>query len=135
METPSLTSLLDNSPKAVPLFVYGTLKRGGALHEFYLSAIVKDVEAGVVDGYRLVTNGSYPYMVPAEGQRTYGEIMWVNPRTAQFQRTVSMEVQTGYTFHMVDVESSTLGEKIPCLSFVWERRIPRGTSPVPFNNF
>ncbi|MDO4822360.1 MAG: gamma-glutamylcyclotransferase family protein [Rothia sp. (in: high G+C Gram-positive bacteria)] len=47
-----------------PVFVYGTLRPGMSNHHWFRGADANRVDA-TITGYELVTNGSYPYLLPA----------------------------------------------------------------------
>ena len=67
-------------PRAVYLFVYGTLKRGCWNHN-YLSAS-RLIGEGYVSGYTLTVESYIPYAVRAPGRcRLWGEVYLVDSRT------------------------------------------------------
>jgi|CXWK01.1.fsa_nt_gi gamma-glutamylcyclotransferase (GGCT)/AIG2-like uncharacterized protein YtfP len=63
-----------------PFFVYGTLRPYGALSGVWTDMrSTRHTHDGMaqVTGYRLVTNGSFPYAIPAEGDITVGALVHV----------------------------------------------------------
>lgn len=50
-----------------PVFVYGTLRPGMSNYHWFRSADSYQIDA-TITGYELLTNGSYPFMVPATGE-------------------------------------------------------------------
>lgn len=57
----------------LPIFVYGTLRPGWGNSRTW-AGIARPMHDGLVtvDGYRLVSNGAFPYAIPAEGETTTG---------------------------------------------------------------
>jgi gamma-glutamylcyclotransferase (GGCT)/AIG2-like uncharacterized protein YtfP len=119
----------------IPMFVYGTLMEGGSLEGWLADAAV-DREPARVLGYRLMVpkQGWYPYMVPADRDVTYGELVWVKPG-GHLTRLVDMEVSAGYTLSLVNVEADSCSISIPVLSFTWHHEVPANWTPVPNNDW
>jgi gamma-glutamylcyclotransferase (GGCT)/AIG2-like uncharacterized protein YtfP len=57
------------------IFVYGTLKKGGALNAALNNS--KFVKKDVVEGYDMYDLGSFPAITPGEG-KVYGELYLIN---------------------------------------------------------
>ena len=132
MRAPS--DLLESDAPLVPLFVYGTLRSFGALHQRYIGAEVVDAEYATAMGYALRDAGMFPLMVREAGQATHGEVMWMRADSPALRRTIEMEVATGYALELVEVEVASTPDPLPVLAFVWQR--DTGTAArVPFNDW
>lgn len=61
-----------------PVFVYGTLRPGGSNHHWFRGKDGNRTGASI-RGYELVTNGSYPYLLPAQdaGALVAGTLVFV----------------------------------------------------------
>lgn len=85
--------------KTIPLFVYGTLKKGGIYH--YLLGDSKFVRKASVEGFTLYTNnGRWPMARPNKGSHINGELWLVNENV--FDRVASVELGAGYDMCTVD---------------------------------
>lgn len=106
--------------KAIPLFVYGTLRVGQPLH-YWLAPCVLDVQTGTVNGHDLMTLDGipFPFMVHGGGGVT-GDLFWCEPGL-DLTRTIQMEVGAGYRFRMVDVYTDSDVLPIPAGVFVAPR--------------
>ena len=123
------------SPDVIPLFVYGTLRTGQGLHDWIADAVV-DSEPATVVGYELRDLGPYPLMIPAEGQVVYGELMWVKRTHPATMRTIAMELRSGYTLDMPEVEGDNVNVPIPALCFVYPDALAASRLPrVPENDW
>jgi gamma-glutamylcyclotransferase (GGCT)/AIG2-like uncharacterized protein YtfP len=115
----------------VPLFVYGTLRPGGRLHNWIESAVI-DSEPATVTGYTLFNlGGHFPLMVPERGRVVHGDILWVDRSNPMLHETVAMELATGYSMDMVEAEAMV---PIPVLAFIWQGGV-NGLAPVPSNDW
>lgn len=132
MRAPS--DLLSSNAPLVPLFVYGTLRMGGALHERYLDGEVVDHESATLTGFSLRDVGAFPLMVHEQGHTTYGEVMWMRPDSIGLHRAIHMELGAGYTMELVEVEVPSMMERLPVLAFVWNNG-DFGASRVPLNDW
>lgn len=121
----------------VPLFVYGSLRKGGVLHDSWLGDIVRDIEPATAAGYALFRPGQgwFPYMCRMDDNRgcTYGDLMWVKSGP-ELNELVRMEMNAGYEVDLVEVDASYTFT-LPALTFVWQRPLPRGCEVVPHNDW
>lgn len=89
--------------KLVPLFVYGTLKRGFPLHEWVEDQ--KFITNCIVDGYTLLSLGAYPALVKVNGTdgdySVAGELWMMDP--VRFSQLRKMEERVGYVTEDVKV--------------------------------
>lgn len=112
-------SRLDNAPNIVPMFVYGTLRPGGRLHDWWIKDAVVDTEPAVVTGFSLRDlAGAYPLMVREVGQITHGDILWLDRNHPYVYDTIQMELETGYTLDMIEADVNA-AVPIPVLAFIW----------------
>lgn len=118
---------LAGAPNTIPMFVYGTLRPGGALHDSWIADAVIDSEPATATGYALRNAGPFPLMVPTGGEVVYGDILWVDRTNRQVMDTIYMELQTGYDMEVVEVEGDGVNIPIPALAFVWNN----GTAGLP----
>lgn len=125
----------ERAPEIVPVFVYGTLRPGGALYRHWLEGVVVEHHHGTAPGYGLwcANTHSYPMLCPTPGATAQGDILWVK-RGPQLNRTVAMECNAGYTLTTIDVACDKLILPTPAVTFLWERST-RGLHPVPFNDW
>ena len=93
----------------LPVFVFGTLRPGYGNDRTWqgVAYAVHDGEATIAD-HRLVTNGGFPYCLPAEGETTTGCL--IVPHTADYQDAMTyMDGLEGYPRHynrqQIDVET------------------------------
>jgi gamma-glutamylcyclotransferase (GGCT)/AIG2-like uncharacterized protein YtfP len=97
----------DTAPKVlVPLFVYGTLRKGFPLHEWMEDQ--KFVSEATLGGYSLISLGPYPALVKLDDMENYevvGELYMVEE--GRFEQLRKMEERVGYTTE--DVEINTGG--------------------------
>lgn len=73
------------TPEHHPVFVYGTLRPGMSNHHWFRGKDTNRVDASI-SGYELVTNGRYPYLLPASPSqqqdappRVRGTLIFVAP--------------------------------------------------------
>lgn len=65
---------------ALPLFVFGTLRRGEGNHHFLLGRYDRCLK-GALSGFRRGTTlHGFPAALPAEGERIHGELFFITPR-------------------------------------------------------
>jgi gamma-glutamylcyclotransferase (GGCT)/AIG2-like uncharacterized protein YtfP len=76
------------------VFVYGTLKKGFALHGHLQKKDVEFLGEAVLEGADLVSVGWYPGVVPGDGQ-VYGELYGVSENTL---RTLDMAEGSPFLF-------------------------------------
>lgn len=125
-----------HGPNSVPIFVYGTLRTHGALHDVYLSDCLVDSEHATARGFKLLTPEAgtcFPFLVPDDEEATQGEVMWVK-RGPSFYRMIAMELNVGYQLELVDVEVNSLTEPLQAAAFVWHGRTA-GMARVPHNDW
>lgn len=98
------------APKLVPVFVYGTLKRGFPLHEWVEDQ--KFVSECQILDYTLISLGAYPALVKVEGITSScgvaGELWRIDE--GRFNQLRKMEERVGY--QTVDVQAH-VGEEVP----------------------
>lgn len=112
------------------LFVYGTLRPGGALDDLTPG---NRVDIGYIPG-KLYRHQAARFPVldltpPAAGGTglVYGDIYEVP--VAQSERLdflIDMECQAGYDARIRPVRRLASGEEVPCLLFAWPDRLPVG---------
>lgn len=99
------------SSKTTYIFVYGTLMDGQPLNNHLLSRIVPAFgclfEEGVVDGFDMFTNGSFPMAKEGKGQ-VYGEV-WNLSGSLGFKVSKSTMqmldlLESGYVRKLVEVK-------------------------------
>lgn len=88
-----------------PVFVYGTLKRGGRLHERFMGPDAVFVAEATVSGYAMwqAHGASYPRATPTLGGQVCGEV-WMVSHSAYGQMD-ALERGAGYagsTVHAAD---------------------------------
>ncbi len=119
--------------RPVPVVVYGTLRRGGALNGHYLRGM--DSEPVQIKDHALrVWNdrAAYPHMIPANGEDTVGELFWISDPQV-FTRMRIMEEAAGYSTEWVNVESPEHSIDMQALAFVYHDGDI--TVPVPDNDW
>lgn len=119
---------LDDSPGLIPLFVYGTLRTGGALHQWVENG-VRDSERAVALDHALYMGPGYPFLVPDLASVVHGEVLWMR-NGPELRRTAAMEVRAGYTMELIDVEVDSSPEPLPVLAFTWQQGVA-GTYRIP----
>jgi gamma-glutamylcyclotransferase (GGCT)/AIG2-like uncharacterized protein YtfP len=101
------------------VFVYGTLRPGGALHDSYFGRDAERVGEATVPGSLHLVNerGWFPVWRPeTPGARTTGDLLLVSPWDARAAR--DMEVGAGYL--AVEVEATLSdGSTLPAMAFAW----------------
>lgn len=133
---PTMRDLLDtNMP--TPLFVYGTLRVGGRLHDHWIKPAVLDHEPATAYGHALYLSPTvtFPFMVPEEGRYTMGDVLWVNPSHPAVLETVRMETAVLYTWRLIDVETASCTIPLRAMSFVWEQRPARSWTRLDSGDF
>lgn len=63
----------------LPLFVYGTLRRGESNHHFLVGRYERMLSAVLKDFRRTVAAHGYPVVVPASGESVQGEVYFLRP--------------------------------------------------------
>ena len=119
--------------RPVPVVVYGTLRKGGALNGHYLRGM--DSEPVSIKDHALRVwsdNAAYPHMIPASGEDTVGELVWISDPQV-FTRMRIMEEAAGYSTEWVDVESPEHTIDMKALAFVYHHGDV--TQPVPSNDW
>ena len=83
----------------LPVFVFGTLRPGcGNDRRWHDIAVSACNGTAVLRDHRLVTNGSFPYCLPAEGEQTVGCL--IVPRVGQTRAALeSMDALEGVPVH------------------------------------
>jgi len=92
-----------------PVFVYGTLRRGCGNDRIWQGKGVSRFDGDCfVAGFRLVTNGAFPYALPAEEQTAVGALVYPND-AAEMEVLSRLDALEGvpyhYERHTVDVET------------------------------
>jgi gamma-glutamylcyclotransferase (GGCT)/AIG2-like uncharacterized protein YtfP len=117
----------------IPMFVYGTLRRGGALELVYFDDDVRR-ERAILPGYRLYfaphTN-QYPVAVPNLGDdqgEIVGELIYAEHRAVAL--ALQMEINAGYVATRVEpVVEQGAGHfrvGVPAVAAIWpSRRVGR----------
>lgn len=131
MQAPSVLEL----PDKVALFVYGTMRPGGVLFQQWLADVTIDHEPGLAVDHSLwqQPGGWFPFMRRERGQRTTGDVLWVQ-RSPALARMVRMEQEAGYSFDVINVETESLSIPQPVLAFTWHRHMA-GMKRVRFNDW
>lgn len=127
-----------NDTLPLPFFVFGTLRPGygndrtwrGLAHDAY------DDEATIAD-HRLVSNGGFPYCLPAEGETTTGTLIVPFPDCYETAR-IAMDSLEGFPRHYnrKTVAVTTPDGIITAWYYIpddWEYY--EGLRPVPGNNW
>lgn len=98
--------------KLVPLFVYGTLKRGMRLHEGWLGGQMF-VGKAVVSGFTLLNLGTYPAMFHTgnDNDKVLGEYYLVEEKC--FTNVSDMETAVGYQLATVAGKFSIRDASLP----------------------
>lgn len=101
----------------IQLFVYGTLKRGGALNNVYLSESIF-IKKATIKGV-MYTNGMYPILFLGSEDIIKGEI-W-NVPTAEYEIVRVMEHRAGYRVTaIITIEGSKVSvfhQSVKCKPF------------------
>lgn len=114
------------APVLVPLFVYGTLKKGFPLHEWMEDQkFVADVR---IQGYTLISLGPYPALVdmnePSADMGVAGELYMVEE--GRFNQLRKMEERVGYSTQEVSTRTED-GEHGPkAFAFVFTKLVSCG---------
>ena len=70
------------TPSTYDVFVYGTLRRGGAYHHLYLRYSICLYRPYRLPGYALYDYaGQYPFMIPETDSEVLGEVYRINAAT------------------------------------------------------
>lgn len=123
------------------LFVYGTLKEGGRLHENYLGRMnsgvpeATKVAEGHLDGYDmyLLTGCNIPLIVPGKGQ-VYGEVYTVDE--ACLMRIDLMEggyLREEVEFHSASDRGGSQTYRVG--AYIWSGAVPRGAKFIESGKF
>lgn len=90
--------------KAIPLFVYGTLRVGEALYSYYNSGVVKERHEATSPG---VLYFPFHYQFPGarfdEEGTIIGDILWYPLSAASLLEVITMELRAGYSLVKVNV--------------------------------
>lgn len=70
----------------LPLFVFGTLRRGQANHHCLAGSYVRWLSATLTDFRRTVTSHGFPAIVASRGDQVAGELFFI--RSEQFTETL-----------------------------------------------
>lgn len=108
--------LLSSPPTLVPVFAYGTLRPGEALHGF---VDVMRSEPATAYGYSLwaAPGGHYPWMTRGHGGQVSGDLIWCDANMALVE-IARMEMRSGYDAALINVYTDTISEPVPALAFV-----------------
>lgn len=124
------------------MFVYGTLRTGGYIHEAYFSPEQSATAVRAKMPGSLYTLGSFPCMVPDERAKegygyepvgmVVGEIVTVDPET--FRRIALMELRAGYYVDSLPATRPT-GGRDWCLVFLVNEEDVEGLPRLPGDDF
>lgn len=118
----TLFDMMDgHMPKApIPLFVYGTLRPGGALHRHWLEGF--GTRRATAHGYALMArdNLGYPYMVHDSKRRVVGDVTYIDS-VHLFVRLAQMELRVGYDLHVAPVHVVDEEEAEYAFTFIYPR--------------
>jgi len=68
-----------NAPDLLPLFTFGTLRRGKQNHHYLEGSYANWLPATLADFKRGVTSHGYATVIPAPGDRVAGELFFLRP--------------------------------------------------------
>lgn len=105
--------------RPVPLFVYGTLRQAGRLHDYWIEGA--EMQPARAYGYELRVfrdHPAFPFMVAAEGGIVQGEVAWITD-PSMLARVSNMEVNAGYRREWVSVEFDDHAVTIEALAFIY----------------
>ena len=96
---------------ALPLFVYGTLRVNGSLHNLLEPYILGKEENVYVNGSLYSsTQGLWPVVVLGTSQRTIGSLLYLKPEQNLISNIVKEELLWGYDLTWTDVFTRSSGE-------------------------
>lgn len=122
--------------ETVKFFTYGTLRRGGALHEWVEGRIIKDLGEATIPRTRLyfpAGHKGFPYlMTGTPGFAAKGEVYEI-PLDRETTEMFNMETNAGYSIEELEAifEDGTAAEVVVC---TMSRGIRVG-EPVPENDW
>jgi gamma-glutamylcyclotransferase (GGCT)/AIG2-like uncharacterized protein YtfP len=99
----------------MPYAVYGTLREGHHNARLW-TGYAESYGTDSVSGYRLVTNGGFPYALPAEGEVTVVEIIVPHRSTADSLRS-RLDMLEGYP-DFYDRLVVTTEDGVECMMYV-----------------
>lgn len=111
------------------LFVYGTLKTGYPLNQYTLgsNSNCKKVSDGVIHGFDMYSNGSYPYIVQVEDKThtVTGEVWEVNDSILMTElRSIERE------YEETEVDVTVDGGVETYIAYVYKRDVRESWSKI-----
>jgi len=120
----------------IPVAVYGTLRTGGRLHDFYLHGMTGH-RCYIADHALMRSDVTfYPFLMQQLGEQAVAEVFWITDPQV-LARMKFMEEQAGYTTEWVSVEDDNHVVQYDALAFVWKHDTAYGAPllPVPGNDW
>jgi len=121
-----------------PIFVYGTLRPGSGNHGLWSGYAEAVLDGDVrLTGYRLVTNGSFPYAIPAPDETTVGCLIVPEPDHYNYV-LARMDRLEGVPTHYSRVAVSVDGPMTKIVAWLYTPTSDRYHSelgPVPGNDW
>lgn len=119
----------------LPFFVYGTLRPGCGNDRFWVDrATATDDGVAYVIGWKLVTNGGFPYLVRAASAQSVGCL--VRPRREHYDRVRdSFDALEGVPRHYLRIEVAVMTPAGPVMAWTYTPTHPddRLLPDVPTN--
>lgn len=131
----------DRSGKAVPVFVYGTLRDGGRLHSGYSEGIVKIRHEATTSGM-IYFPGHFGFpgaRFDHEGT-IIGDLLWYPLEARSLVRVIGMELSAGYSLVVVQATYRRAtgrphNKTVSALAFQHNRFDAKRFQPVPANDW
>lgn len=128
----------------LPFIVYGTLRPGHGNYQWALAGVTISEEDITVPNTRLVSEGGFPYLIPADGQQSIATLVTVHP-DHYAQVLADLDHLEGYspgsnfnlydrTVRTVQTSTGTVDAWLYIPALYQERGIDR-LHPVPENNW
>lgn len=108
----------------IPLFVYGTLRKGFDLHDCIANAIVSEVSVGechVRGTLYFCPGANFPVLSTTHTRDVTGDLYLVNPDHPNVRDTFLMELNAGYSLEWLDVYARNTAQIITsAVAFTWK---------------
>lgn len=104
------------------VFVYGTLKKGQANHQF-IEKNVTYVGEATLEGYMLFYSayvGSFPVMIPQDASTVYGEVFEANEDAITTMDQIEAE---GYLYNRKKVKVKMNGKMVTVSTYVGNKNV------------